>query len=230
MAAPPMSFLSFWRFTLDVSWQPKWKCKCKTLDFIHQDLRKCSLSTFQRWLAWFLISNSQPATTTHLCKPVLVIFWLTVHPSPQLLYPHLATRLFAILDREAVIYMLMLTLAQDVAVTHIYSTVKQTASEPAQSTHHMFCSHPYPGNPVRLPWREPPPSPITPANTNILSILLARWRHAVLEELQQKSDGPQSYTQLHQSTRRTQLHERRTLGWIKILYCVALLQYYIERQ
>lgn len=52
-----------------------------------------------------------------------------------------------------------------------------------------------------------------PANTNILSILLARWRHAGLEELQQNSDGPESHTQLHPSTKHKPLQEWRTRGY-----------------
>lgn len=213
MAGPAVSFLSF---MLDVSLQTKWNCTYKTLDFIYQDLRKCWRSKCL-WLAGFsslsgivgktkmLIWNSQPAITT---TPLVIFWWTDIVPPPPL---NFVSRL----QDEA---------TQDRQWSRCWHLHKPrtpqlpTAPPPWNKEHpsllspHTTCSLYTRIQATLSGCHGENPLPLQSphlANTNILSILLARWRHAGLKELQQNSDGPQSYTQLHPSTKHTQLHERK---------------------
>lgn len=62
-------------------------------------------------------------TTSHHCMPVLIVFWLF----SKMLHPyHRTAKRWSTRSSTA---------AQDIAVTHIYSTMKQRASQPSQATH-----------------------------------------------------------------------------------------------
>lgn len=50
------------------------------------------------------------------------------------------------------------------------------------------------------------------------------WRHAGLEELQQNSDGPDSHTQLHPSTKHTHTHTCRDTSDVALSFSPVMTQ------